>query len=171
MKIKTGAAYLLFTALSGCTAVEPMFEAGGKEPLLKHVMLPSPASNSDAVNPGIGNVPYLTEEDGIQRRFLAVAFDDHESRPDLLHTVYFATASHNVSQAEMEALNANAAKLEQGVTLSGYADPRGGSRYNKHLSERRVESVRKALAGLGVHTEKECAYGENRLPDVQNCEE
>lgn len=169
MKLKINAAYFLFIALSGCTTAEPLFETASKEPLLKHVMLPTPVSNSDSINPGTGNVPYLAEENDTERRFLAVTFDEHNSQPELLHTVHFATASHNISQSEKAELNANASRLPNDVTLSGYADPRGEDEYNKHLSERRVESVRKALTRLGIYTDKECAYGENRFPNVQNC--
>ena len=162
---------ILALALTGCAVSEPAFDLTGKEPVLKHVMLPTPATDSDSVIPGVGNIPYVEPVDGTERRFLAVSFDSEHSEPDLLHTVHFKTDSHQMSAAEQNALKANRYLFKDGVTLSGYADPRGSDEYNQRLSEKRVQNVRQKLNQMGVSTDRECSYGENRLPDIHNCEE
>jgi outer membrane protein OmpA-like peptidoglycan-associated protein len=51
------------------------------------------------------------------------------------------------------------------IGIDGYADPRGSDKYNQALSERRVNSIREALLGVGVPADKITtgAFGEMRL--------
>lgn len=51
------------------------------------------------------------------------------------------------------------------VGIDGYTDPRGTDKYNQALSERRVETIRAALANAGVPNSKITtgAFGEMRL--------
>ena len=51
------------------------------------------------------------------------------------------------------------------VGIDGYADPRGTNPYNQALSERRVNTIRDALLGVGVPAGKIAtgAFGEMRL--------
>ncbi len=163
--------YMLAISITGCASTEPVFDMVDKAPVLKHVMLPTPATDSDSVVPGIGNVPYLVQEDDTERRHLVVSFDEHTTQPELLHTVHFKTDSHQMSQAEQRSLKNKRHLFNEGVTLSGYADPRGTDNYNQKLSEKRVANVRHSLNELGISTRGECAYGESRIPDILNCEE
>ena len=58
----------------------------------------------------------------------------------------------------------------QGVTLSGYADPRAGTIYNNRLAKRRINSVAAYLGRLDVTVNRECVFGETHLPDSELCE-
>ena len=51
------------------------------------------------------------------------------------------------------------------VGIDGYTDPRGTDKYNQALSERRVDTIRSALANAGVPSQKITtgAFGEMRL--------
>jgi len=51
------------------------------------------------------------------------------------------------------------------VGIDGYTDPRGSDKYNQALSERRVNTIREALLGVGVPAAKITtgAFGEMRL--------
>lgn len=89
----------------------------------------------------------------------------------LLHTVYFKTDSAALSAFEKRRLSELAPALgREGVTLSGYADPRAGTEYNNRLAARRVANVAKYLERLGVAVNRDCVFGETRLPDSDLCE-
>ena len=51
------------------------------------------------------------------------------------------------------------------ITVEGFADPAGTSRYNQQLSTRRAESVKTFLSGQGLDASllRTVGYGENRL--------
>jgi peptidoglycan-associated lipoprotein len=50
------------------------------------------------------------------------------------------------------------------ITVEGFADPAGTTRYNLALSRRRAEAVREFLTGAGLTNElRTVGYGENRL--------
>jgi outer membrane protein OmpA-like peptidoglycan-associated protein len=51
------------------------------------------------------------------------------------------------------------------ITVEGFADPAGSSRYNLALSQRRANSVREYLSGQGIGEQaiKAVGYGESRL--------
>lgn len=50
------------------------------------------------------------------------------------------------------------------ITVEGFADPAGTTRYNLALSRRRAEAVREFLTGAGLSNElRTVGYGENRL--------
>jgi peptidoglycan-associated lipoprotein len=51
------------------------------------------------------------------------------------------------------------------ITVEGFADPSGSTRYNQQLSTRRAESVKTFLSGQGVDGAllRTVGYGENRL--------
>lgn len=89
----------------------------------------------------------------------------------LLHTVYFKTDSATLGVSEKHRLSGLAPILRrQGVTLSGYADPRAGTEYNNRLATRRVANVTRHLKQLGVTVNRDCIFGESRLPDSDLCE-
>ena len=100
-----------------------------------------------------------------------LSFNDADGQHKLLHTVYFKTDSAVLSPAEERRLTRLAPVLRrQGVTLSGYADPRAGTAYNNRLAKRRIDSVAAYLNRLGVTVNRECVFGETRLPDSELCE-
>lgn len=77
-----------------------------------------------------------------------------DASPDAV-VVYFATANAGLTKPAMETLRALAGQLrdqdgEPRVVNIGYADPRGGTRYNQRLSLQRARAVRDYLVALGV---------------------
>jgi outer membrane protein OmpA-like peptidoglycan-associated protein len=82
-----------------------------------------------------------------------------------LHTIYFATARPTIEHPERGLLDSQAAILEAlaadftsylkyrpdaRLILSGHADPRGGTEYNKGLTDRRVGRAKDYLVEHGV---------------------
>jgi outer membrane protein OmpA-like peptidoglycan-associated protein len=67
---------------------------------------------------------------------------------------YFDTNKTELDPYYKASIKEVAGLLEQDpnliVTVSGYADPRGSSEHNKHLSEERAEVVARALQENGV---------------------
>ena len=101
----------------------------------------------------------------------AAILDEEEGSYFWLPQVYFRTDSAALSAYEKQALRRATPMLrQQGVTLSGYADPRAGVEYNNRLAARRAESVARYLDGLGVRVNRRCIFGETRLPDSDLCE-
>ena len=83
--------------------------------------------------------------------------------------VTFAFDDANVNDVDRPALErfAQIAQKYYGgsaITVEGFADPAGSTRYNLDLSRRRAENVRSALASLGLPQEQvsAVAYGETR---------
>ncbi len=58
------------------------------------------------------------------------------------------------------------------VGIDGYADPRGTTRYNQPLSQRRVDAVKAALVSAGIPSDKiqTGAFGEMRLKCPESTE-
>jgi peptidoglycan-associated lipoprotein len=83
--------------------------------------------------------------------------------------VNFAFDDANVNDTDRPALErfAQIAQKYYGgstITVEGFADPAGSTRYNMDLSRRRAENVRSALSSLGLPQEqvRAVAYGEMR---------
>jgi peptidoglycan-associated lipoprotein len=84
--------------------------------------------------------------------------------------VNFAFDDATVRDQDRAALDRFASVVEKyypgsKITVEGFADPAGGNRYNKVLSERRATSVRDYLVSKGVATTdlKTIGYGKSRL--------
>lgn len=154
--------------LSACSA-KPAVKINTDETVPKQMMMPAPATYSDSVTPGIGILPYWAETHDIETRDIGVSFDEYPDTQKILHTVHFKTGSAKISKREKNALEARMAGRTTPVKVIGYADPRGGTRYNQTLSEKRMEAVRHQLKEMNVQTERGCAFGENRLPSEKNC--
>jgi peptidoglycan-associated lipoprotein len=84
--------------------------------------------------------------------------------------VHFAYDDATVRAADQPVLEKIAAVLQRhypgaAITIEGFADPAGSSRYNSELSQRRADAVRTALEsyGLGGPTVNAVGYGETRL--------
>ena len=100
-----------------------------------------------------------------------LSFNDADGQHKLLHTVYFKTDSAAVSVSEKRRLSQLVPVLRTpGITLSGYADPRASTAYNNRLAKRRIDSVAAYLGQLGVTVNRECIFGETRLPNSELCE-
>ena len=70
----------------------------------------------------------------------------------VLATVYFDFDRYNVSAAERGKLDAVAARVKgTKVIIAGYTDTFGTEEYNLGLSDRRAQSVRDYLVGLGAN--------------------
>jgi outer membrane protein OmpA-like peptidoglycan-associated protein len=82
-----------------------------------------------------------------------------------LHSVYFATAKPRLEDTEAGLLASQETTLttlasdfliylrvkpDARLTLEGHADPRGSTKYNQQLSQRRVDRVKGFLVALGV---------------------
>ena len=99
-------------------------------------------------------------EEGVRFAFpVNFAFDDATVRPE--------------DQAALDRFAQVASKYYGGstITVEGFADPAGSSRYNVELSQRRAEAVRSYLVGKGMTDTqlKTVGYGEARqvVPGAQ----
>jgi outer membrane protein OmpA-like peptidoglycan-associated protein len=77
-----------------------------------------------------------------------------EAAPVELPTIYFANNSHRLTQKEADKLNAVAdmMKAQPDVSLSiiGHASNIGSKQYNRKLSQRRANSVKRQLVAKGI---------------------
>lgn len=82
--------------------------------------------------------------------------------------VYFDFDSSEIKADQTSRTQVNADFINKGtvnVRIEGNCDPRGTNEYNMALGERRAQSAKKALVGLGVAESKltTVSYGEERL--------
>ena len=82
--------------------------------------------------------------------------------------VYFDFDSSEIKADQTSRIQVNADFISKGaanIRIEGNCDPRGTNEYNMALGERRAQSAKKALLGLGVDEEKltTVSYGEERL--------
>jgi peptidoglycan-associated lipoprotein len=83
-------------------------------------------------------------------------------------TIYFDTDRYNVDSADAATLQSQAQWLARypaaRVTVEGHADERGTRDYNLALGERRANSAKTYLVGLGVAAERiqTVSYGKER---------
>jgi outer membrane protein OmpA-like peptidoglycan-associated protein len=84
--------------------------------------------------------------------------------------VHFGFNDANVRDADSAALERFANVVQKHypgakITVEGFADPAGSSRYNKALSQRRADAVKAYVAGKGVDASliQSVGYGETRL--------
>ena len=80
--------------------------------------------------------------------------DSDSNNANGLETVHFPFNSANVESSEKDVLKHDLTILKQNpdlhVQIEGHCDQRGGSQYNLALGERRANSIRKYLTGMGV---------------------
>lgn len=82
--------------------------------------------------------------------------------------VFFEFASHELSGDSQEQLQAQAAWLKQysnvSITVEGHCDERGTREYNIALGERRAQTMKNYLIGLGVSANRlsTLSYGKER---------
>ncbi len=74
------------------------------------------------------------------------------------NVIYFDTDKFDIDSADAAALQTQAAYLSQypqiSITVEGHADERGTREYNLALGERRANSAKNYLVGLGVATNR-----------------
>lgn len=95
----------------------------------------------------------------------------------VVYKVYFDFGKSELKKCEREKLKAWVERVKpKRVKVYGYADIFGGKRFNKRLSERRADVVRRVLEELGIEVEEakgmgesdvECVYGLNRVVEVR----
>lgn len=96
---------------------------------------------------------------------------DEINRSGVLKTVYFGYDSSEIDDAARAALQSNADWLKKNakfvVEIGGHCDERGTIEYNITLGNRRADSVRQYLAGLGVNPAQltVVSYGEEKPVD------
>jgi peptidoglycan-associated lipoprotein len=85
-----------------------------------------------------------------------------------LEAVFFDFDSFALTPVSQEVLKNNAEWLKENpemkVIIEGYSDERGSAKYNLVLGERRAQSAKKYLAGLGVSPDRldVISFGEER---------
>lgn len=95
----------------------------------------------------------------------------------VVYKVSFDFGRSELKRCEREKLKAWVERVKpKRVKVYGYADIFGGKRFNKKLSEKRADVVRRVLEELGVEVEEakgmgesdvECVYGLNRVVEVR----
>jgi len=101
---------------------------------------------------------------------------DEWNRQGVLRTIYFGYNSDELDDASKATLQANAtwlkAHAKYKVELGGHCDERGSIGYNVALGDRRANSVKGYLAGLGVGATQIVAisYGEEKPADPGHSE-
>jgi peptidoglycan-associated lipoprotein len=146
---------LLVFCLSGCTHRQGVGDENPGE-------LPAD-NNGDKVNLDGGSVPLPPRPGG---DFNPDKDVDYQTL--VADTVYFAFDSSVIPPGERPKLNTveDWLKANPGRTLflAGHADKRGTPEYNRTLGERRADSVREYLIGLGSNTDQiqTTSYGSDR---------
>lgn len=164
---------ILTAVLSGCLMAACTSTPPPEPPLARRteIVVLKRTGYSDAAILDEEEGSYFWLQQAVSPAGIALSFQTVSGEHKVLHTVYFRTDSAVLSAHEKQALQRAAPMLrQQGVTLSGYADPRAGVEYNNHLAARRAESVARYLDGLGVRVNRRCIFGETRLPDSDLCE-
>jgi peptidoglycan-associated lipoprotein len=97
--------------------------------------------------------------------------DELNARIKPLQVVYFEYDSSDLDDASRSVLQANAEWLKKNakrtIRIEGHCDERGTIKYNLSLGERRANSVREYLEGLGIAPGRMriVTYGEERPAD------
>ena len=105
-----------------------------------------------------------------------VAAQEHAYRTGLLGDVLFAFDLATLDEAARARLARNAEFLRQRsefvVTIEGHCDERGTNEYNLALGERRAQSARDYLVGLGIESARlrTISYGEERPACAESAE-
>lgn len=133
-------------ALAACASKEP------KE--LPPAPLPQATAPTSATNTPGAAVP------GTQEHFVQAVSGQN--------VIYFDTDRYNIDSADAAALQTQARYLSQyanvTITVEGHADERGTRDYNLALGERRANSAKNYLVGLGINAARvrTVSYGKER---------
>lgn len=124
--------------------------------------LPPPPSTGETVDPNAGKPAPGSQED-----FVASVVSDR---------VFFDTDMFDIDAEDQAALRSQSEWLKRypqvRVTVEGHADERGTRDYNLALGERRANSAKNYLAGLGIDAVRitTISYGKER-PDAVGSDE
>jgi outer membrane protein OmpA-like peptidoglycan-associated protein len=135
-----------------------MFYAGVKQPFgakrpLQPVATTSVVTIQEGVDPDLARVIELVTA-------MVVYFDNNSAKVKSGH--------HDMLNQAAELLNQNTGKIQY-LVVHGHSDPRGNDAYNKRLSERRAQAVKKYLIDQGVneHAILIDGYGESVLKTTE----
>ena len=131
--------------------------------------------------PAVGDVPSLDDLDDLEEEEIMEEVPDfpvEEETPVFTGAspVYFALDEHVVTADAEAELSALASYLSQNpfvtVEIEGHCDERGTTEYNLALGEKRAQSVKDYLIGLGVDGSRlsTLSYGEEQ-PSVKGSDE
>ncbi len=141
------AAMVLAIGLAGCTSSVPLHQLSGVG-----------VSEKETPPPAHGNRRSLGSSDALPSRGVSsveLTTTDTLQPENLARTVYFDYDSVFIRPEYSSLLEANARYLRadhrRRVSLEGHTDARGGREYNLGLGQKRAETVRRALALLGVN--------------------
>jgi len=147
------------TVLAGCSSPSKRHGAGpGGDTDLSGL----PAGGTDSLNPNGVGIPANSRPDGINPD-TDVDYSQLEAQ-----TVYFDYDSSTIRPSERDKLTQLASWLkdhgDKRLYLAGHTDVRGTPEYNRGLGERRADSVREYLVGLGVDAGRlfTISYGSDR---------
>ena len=94
-----------------------------------------------------------------------------------LQTIHFGYDAYTIDAETKATLKANAAILKDKgsikIQIEGHCDQRGGIEYNVALGEKRANSVKKYLEGLGIAADRIAviSFGKEKLLDSSMTEE
>lgn len=154
-RFRLSAALLLATAVAvGACAkkpVEPPAPAPTEEPAPAPTTPPPPPP--PPTPPPAPTTKPLTEDELFERMTL-----DELNTQAPLEDVFFAYDSTDLSEESRSMLQKNSDWLKRRpstkVLIEGHADNRGTNEYNLALAERRADTVRDYLVGLGIDTDR-----------------
>jgi len=145
------------TVLAGCSTPSKRHGPGqGSDTDLSD--LPS----TDSLNPNGVGIPANARPDGINPD------TDVDYNQLVAQTIYFDFDSSTIRPSERDKLTQLASWLKDNsgkrLYLAGHTDVRGTPEYNRGLGERRADSVREYLVGLGVDASRlfTISYGSDR---------
>ena len=149
LHIKTGIFLAATTAMAACAPKAP------------EVLPPPPDAPATTTAPAPAPTPAPTGPSvGSQSHF--------EDAVNGQNVIYFDTDRFNIDTADAAALQSQAQYLARypqiSITVEGHADERGTREYNLALGERRANSAKNYLVGLGVDPARisTVSYGKER---------
>jgi len=157
---------MMVAAMSGCSGTKKHWWEFWKRPAPR--MFPT---DSDTIPPPPGTSP-LPGDLGSQNPDRNAQLQEV---PDL-QTVYFNYDSSELSSQMQATLQANAEWIKGHssltVQIAGHCDERGSTEYNLNLGQKRADTVREFLVGLGIPAERlvTISYGKERPVDPSQSE-
>lgn len=150
LRLKTGMLLAGTAAMAACAPKAPEVLPPPPEAPASTAPAPAPAPAPTPSGPTVGSQTHF------------------ESAVNGQNVIYFDTDRFNIDSADAAALQAQAQYLARypqiSITVEGHADERGTREYNLALGERRANSAKNYLVGLGVDPGRisTVSYGKER---------
>ena len=150
LRLKTGMLLAGTAAMAACAPKAPEVLPPPPEAPTATAPAPAPAPAPTPSGPTVGSQTHF------------------ESAVNGQNVIYFDTDRFNIDSADAAALQAQAQYLARypqiSITVEGHADERGTREYNLALGERRANSAKNYLVGLGVDPGRisTVSYGKER---------